>query len=208
MNGQSGDDLTGNYWEEIRHRIQGAGIALEKSFKPDPEKSKNILRTRARELAKGSKKVQKGETYLEVVEFLLADEKYAFELTYIREIYPLTGFTAVPCTPPFVVGVINFRRQILSVIDLKKFLDLPDHGTSDSNRIIILNSDKMEFGILADRILGIGSIPVNAIQPSLSTGTGIRTDYLKGVTEDRLVILDAEKILSGNRILINKKIKV
>ena len=66
----------------------------------------------------------------------------------------------------------------------------------------------MEFGILADRILGIGSIPVNAIQPSLPIGAGIRTDYLKGVTEDRLVILDAEKILSDNRMLINKKIKI
>ncbi len=208
MNGQGRGDSNGNRWEEVRHRIEAGATALEKSFTPGPEERKNILRARARELAKESKKIQKGEAYLRVVEFLLADEKYAFELTHIREVYPLKGLTPVPCTPSFVIGVINFRRRILSVIDLKKFFELPERGISDLNQIIILNSDKMEFGILADRILGIGSIPVNTIQPFLSIGTDIRADYLKGVTEDRLVILDAEKILSDNKMLINKKMKI
>ena len=207
MNGQGGGDLTGNYWEGIRRRIEAGRIALEKSFKPGPEERKDILRARALALAKASKKKQKEKVYLEVVEFLLADEKYAFELTHIREVYPLKGLTPVPCTPSFVIGVINFRRRILSVIDLKKFFELPEHGISDLNRIIILNSDKMEFGILADTILGLGSIPANTIQPSPSALTGIRADYLKGVTEDRLIILDAEKILADNRMLVNKKMK-
>lgn len=55
---------------------------------------------------------------------------------YVREIYPLKEFTPIPCTPPFVLGIINVRGQILSVIDIKKFFDLPEKGLPISTRLL------------------------------------------------------------------------
>lgn len=175
---------------------------------PSADKMKQVLKARARELARdGEKEKTAGET-IEVVEFLLAYEKYGIESSYVREIYPLRELTPVPCTPPFVLGIINVRGQIVSVIDLKKFFDLPERGLTDMNKVIIVHNDKMEFGILADSILGVRPILREEIQPSLPTLTGIREEYLQGVTKEPLVVLDAARILSAKNLVVHEEIEV
>ena len=66
----------------------------------------------------------------------------------------------------------------------------------------------MEVGILADVITGVRIVPINEIQPTLPTLTDRRSEYLRGVTQDRLVILDIQKILSDPTILIDEVIEV
>jgi len=97
---------------------------------------------------------------------------------------------------------MNFHGHILSVIDLRNFFDLPLKGLTELNQVIVLHNDEIEFGILADELLEITKIPLNEIQYSLPTLTGIRADYLKGITKDRIVILDALKLLSDDKIRI------
>jgi len=160
------------------------------------------LRERARALAREPEGIEEDESHLEVVVFMLAHERYALELTHIREVYPLKELTPLPGTPDFVLGIINVRGQILSIIDIKRFFELPEKGLTNLNQVIILESEEMEFGILADEILGTKSIPASAIQASLPTLTGIRADYLKGVTGDRVVILDGEKIVSDEKMVV------
>ena len=77
---------------------------------------------------------------------------------------------------------VNVRGQILSVLDLKKFFNLPEKGLGDLNKIIIIRNEMMEFGILADVIIGTRRIPLEAIQPPPPAVTGIGAEYLKGVT--------------------------
>jgi purine-binding chemotaxis protein CheW len=161
-----------------------------------------ILRERARTLAQRQEGAAGAEEHLTVVEFMLAHERYALELSHIREVYPLRDLTPLPGVPDFVMGIVNVRGQILSIIDLGRFFDLPDRGLGDLNQVIILQSDDMEFGILADEIIGTRSIPQSAIQTSLPTLTGIRAAYLKGVTGDRVVILDGAKVLSDEKMVV------
>jgi len=65
----------------------------------------------------------------------------------------------------------------------------------------------MEFGILADSIIGVRNILLSEIQTSLPTLTGIREEYLKGVTKEREIILDAGKLLSDKSIIVNENVK-
>jgi purine-binding chemotaxis protein CheW len=162
-------------------------------------KKKAILKERAKILAAEEKII--ADQHIEIVEFILAYEKYGIETCFVREIYPLKELTRLPSTPQFLPGIINVRGQILSVIDIKKFFDLPEKGLTDLNKVIILQDEKMEFGILADSISVIRKVPENEIQPSLTTLTGIREQYLKGITRDRIVILDGEKLLSDKTII-------
>ncbi|MFA7383924.1 MAG: chemotaxis protein CheW [Desulfurivibrionaceae bacterium] len=166
-----------------------------------PEEQRLILGERALALAREPEKEETAAS-LEVVEFLLAYERYGIESSYIREVYPLKDLTPLPCTPPFVLGIMNVRGKILSVIDIRKFFDLPQKGLTDLNRVIIVHDDFMEFGILADAILGVRLILVRELQTSLPTLTEIRADYLKGVNEERLVVLDGGAILSDRRIVV------
>src|SRR5712692_1674367 len=188
-------------WPEIHRRLETAQAAVERNLTPALEEKQKILKARAKTLAREPKEEKVAEQYLEVLEFLLAYEKYGIESSYVREIYPLKELTPLPCTPPFVLGMINVRGKILSVIDIKKFFDLPDKGLTDLNKVIIVHTEAMELGILADAILGMRSIPIQEIQPSLPTLTGVRAEYLRGVAKERLVVLDVEKILSNRRII-------
>ncbi len=194
-------------WSQVHQRIEAAQAALAQGSTPTFEEKKTILRARAKALAREPEKEAVNLEYIEVVAFLLAYEQYGIESSYVREVYPLKEFTPLPGTPAFVLGVVNVRGQILSVVDIKKFFDLPEKGLTDLNKVIIIQHDKMEFGILADAVLGVRSIPLAAIQPSLPTLTGIRADYLKGVTGERLVVLDAVKILSDPQIIVHEQVE-
>jgi purine-binding chemotaxis protein CheW len=194
-------------WAEVHRRMEAAQTAIARSAIPSAEEKKRVLRARANALAAEPKEAQGGGEFIEVVAFLLAQESYAIESSFVREVYPLKELTSLPGTPPFVLGVTSVRGQTLSVIDFKKFFDLPEKGLTDLNKLIIVSADGMEFGILADAILGVRSVPLAEIQPPLPSLTGIRADYLKGVTEDRLVVLDAAKVLSDKRIVVQEEPK-
>jgi purine-binding chemotaxis protein CheW len=196
--------ITGNNISEINEKTT---IDLTQKSVPTNERRKKILRARALELAKEQKKTELSDQVIKVVEFSLANERFGIELKYIREVYPLKEITFQPCVPSFVLGIINVRGQIISVIDLKKFFDLPEKGLTNLDRVLIINDNKMGFGILADSILDIRSIPIEEIQPSLPTLKGIREEYLKGVTKERLVILDINKLLSDKKIIVNEEIE-
>ena len=197
--GQNG----GTDWSELHRRLEMSRSAMQQRLSPGIEERRTILRARARFLAQERKGEKELPQSLEVVEFLLASEHYGIELTYIREIHALTEFTPLPGTPAFVLGLTNVRGQILSVIDIKKLFDLPEKGLTDLNKIIVVRTHQMELGILADAVLGVRAIARNEFRTSLPTLTGIRAEYLKGITKDPLVVLDVATILSDERIVVN-----
>jgi purine-binding chemotaxis protein CheW len=166
-----------------------------------------ILRARAQALARPPEHVPAAVTQLEVLEFRLAPERYALETRYVREVYPLKELTPLPCTPPFVLGIVNVRGRILPVFDLKKLFDLPEQGVTDLHRIILIGGNEIELGLLVDAAEGVRSIPADGLQPSLPTFTGIRSEYLKGVTAERLVVLDVARILASPNIIVHEEVE-
>lgn len=191
-------------WNEIHRRIDAVNAAIKNGWAPGPEDRKRILKERAEMLARETAKKVDGES-IEIVEFLLATEHYGIESRYIREVYPLKDYTPLPGVPPFVLGLLNVRGRIISVVDIKKFFDLPEKGISDLNKVIIIADDGMEFGILADTILGVQSIAVRDFASPLLTLTGIREEYLKGVTGERIVVLDGARILADKHIVVHEE---
>jgi len=175
-------------------------------MKNEVNDAKQILRARAQALACISQHAPAAETLLEVLEFHLAQERYAVETRYVQEVHPLKELTPLPCTPPFVLGIVNVRGRILPVLDLKKFFDLPEKGLTDLHRIILVRGNDLELGLLADVIAGVRSIPADSLQPSLPTLTGVRSDYLKGVSAERLVVLDLACILADPKIIVHEEV--
>lgn len=169
----------------------------------DSEKHR-ILKARAANLAREAVLADDKTEALEFTEFLIANEHYGIENVFIREVYPLKEFTPLPGSPAFVFGIINVRGKIISVIDLHIFFDLPDKGISDYSKVIIIHNDGMEFGILADRITGVRRYPLKELMAALPTLTDVRLDYLKGLTRDRLVMLDGGKLLNDPKIIVHE----
>ena len=193
-------------WERIREQMDAAREALEQGFTPSGDEQRRILKARAHELAREPVSSEATANGIEVVEFDLANERYGIALTSVREVCLLRELTPVPCTPPFVLGIINLRGEIRTVIDLKKCFDLPEQGITDLNKILLVRHAEMQLGILADRIRGVRAISPAELQPVLPTLTGRRADYVLGVTSDCLVVLDAKKILSDSSIIVREEV--
>jgi len=181
--------------------------ALSVQVEASPEDKKKILRSRARMLAQEAEKDGAEEKCLGVLAFLLAHEAYAIETAFIREVYPLTELTPVPCTPDYIFGVINIRGQILTIIDMKKLFDLPEKGITNLNRVIIVQEKDMGLGILADEIIGIRNIPKSGLNPPLPTMTGIHAGYIKGVTGEGLILLDMERFLNDRQLIVHEEVE-
>ena len=193
-------------WDRMRANLAAAGEGIARRRALPPGEAAKVLRDRARLLAREAVPEREAADSLEILEFRLALESYGIETRAVAEVFPLKAFTPLPCVPPFVFGVVNVRGRIATVLDLRNFFELPYKGLSDLNKVIIVQSGSTEFGILADAIVGIKSIPLGSLQPTLPTLTGIRQKYLKGVTEDQVVVLDAAKLLSDSSLVVDEQV--
>lgn len=190
--------------EDGRYTDSATSKKKDKTLENPHEDWNSILAARAKTLALPADEVV--NTCIEVLTFTLAYETYCIETAYVREVYPLRDLTPLPCTPLFVMGMINVRGQVLSVIDLRVFFDLPKQGIGDLNKVIILSGEDMEFGILADAVFEVTNLSLDEIQSGLPTLTGVREKYLKGISADRQVILDARKLLTDHQLVIYEEV--
>lgn len=162
----------------------------------------DILRERARALAQVPAAATPATARLEVLEFRLAQENWAVETRFVREVCVLKELTPLPGTPVWLRGIVNIRGRIVPVYDLKKLFDLPEQGITDLHRIVLVQGSDLELGLLVDLTTGVYELPAESLQSSLPTLSGIRSDYLKGVTADRLVVLDLGRILADPKLVI------
>jgi len=192
-------------WDEIYKRLASAVAPILQSFQHKPEEIHRVLEARARLAAKPPPKTDDSE-HMEVLAFSLAGETYGLQSFYIQVVCQLRDLTAIPCTPPFIAGVMNLHGRILAVVDLRKFFDLPIKGLTELNRVIVLKDGENEFGLLADSIEGLCMIARSDLQESFPTLTGIRERFLKGVTNRMLVVLDGARLLCDTGLKVDEQI--
>lgn len=175
---------------------------------PLDSKIQNILRSRAQEIAEAPEEELRIEDQIEILEFVLTGEHYGIESIYAKEVYPIRELTHIPGLPSFVIGIISLRGQILSILDIRRFFELPtQESLGDLNRVIVVHTPEIEVGLLADRIVGVHFLPKKKIQPPLPTLTGIRSEFLLGLTSERLILLDIQKMLKDPRLIVNQEVE-
>jgi len=169
-------------------------------------KERTILKERAELLKLNVKKEEFIGDKLEMLEFILTNERYIIDSTFVTEVIPLKDLTPLPCTPEFILGIINISSRILAVIDIKKFLNLPRKTTTNLNRVILLKYQDIELGILVDEIIGTTITYTNKLQTPIYKLKGIKNDYIEGITKKRLILLNIKKFLIDDVIIINSKV--
>jgi purine-binding chemotaxis protein CheW len=167
-----------------------------------PAAPEQILSTRACALAAEEVRADDAD-HLVVLAFGLGKEIYGIELRYAGGVHPLKDVSYIPGAPDFILGIINMRGKILSVVDLKKTFGLAADASENRKLVILLENTEMEFGLAADSIIGVIRISMDEITASLPTLTGIRSDYLLGVSGDGTVILDGHKLLYAPEMRID-----
>jgi purine-binding chemotaxis protein CheW len=165
-----------------------------------------ILRERAIALAQEPEQKKVASALIDIITFTLAAETYGIESALVREVYPLKDITPLPGVPPYIFGIINVRGQILPVVDLKKFFNLPEKGLGEMNKVIILSNGHMEFGIMADNVNGTQAIELEDILAVPPTVSGIGGKYLKGVTKEHIIVIEAEGLINDEKIIVNEQV--
>lgn len=165
---------------------------------------RTLLKNRARELAKEPEKKEMNSDITEIIEFTLASERYGIESGFVKEVYPIHDFTPLPGVPSFIYGIINVRGRIIAIVDLRKFFNLPDKGLGELNKVVLIHNKRMEFGILTDTVQGIREIFLEDILPVPPTITGIGEEYLKGITKNKIILLNGENILNDEKLFVHQ----
>ena len=137
-------------------------------------------------------------TLVELATFYIGDALCGMDILKIQEINKLMDMTKVPQAPSYVIGILNLRGQIVTIIDLGKKLGLGVTDTTLSSRNIIVNSPGEHVGLLVTRLSDVISADTDKIERAPANMGGIQGEFFSGVykTTDRLIgILDINKVL-------------
>ena len=140
------------------------------------------------------------EERVKLVVFTLLDRHYAFPGAEIKEILPLAKIAYVPGTPDYILGIINVRGDIESVLSGHGALGLPYSEPASGSRILIAESNGVRSGILVDSIEDVSDFPASSIRPPISILDSSIRDYVTGETSyngKSTTVLSVERILKG-----------
>lgn len=162
---------------------------------------REILRRRADALARPADPDFDGEV-LNLLEFRLGPERYAVEVALVREVQPLRHLTPLPGLPPLFPGIVHVRGRIVPVVDLKRFLGIPEAGVADAHEIVLIEAEGTEVGLLADLAVGVGAVPSDSLLRPPAGPADSGGEYVRGLTEAHLIVLDARRILTDPRLVV------
>jgi purine-binding chemotaxis protein CheW len=158
------------------------------------------LRQRAKHYAAPTRQPQTESeaSTLTLLVFELDMEQYGVDATLVERVRFVDHITPVPGVPDFYRGVMNVRGQIITVMDLRRFFGmtvkdevlLPDE-------VVVVAAQGLQIGLLSHYVRGVVSMPVAEVEPMDNM------QYARGVTKDRLVLLDMERLLGDERLIVN-----
>ncbi len=163
-----------------------------------------ILKKRAQQLARKPEIREALSEKLAVVHFVLHPEHYVLEQWFVKEVFTLEDITAIPGTPPFVMGVLIHRGTVITAFNLKELFQLQETGLTEFNKIMIVSDGEHTFGIVTDEILGVVQLNVHTLSPAPDTISEAGRDFIKGISPEGLIFLDAEKLLSSDLMVIDQ----
>ena len=170
-----------------------------------------ILESRAKNLAQLPAKEKDADNIFHALTFTIGDERYAVDIQRVREVHPLTRLSRVPCTPDFVIGAVNIRGHIYSVVDVVRFMGLSSGKLPEDVYILLvqgnISNDKeaLQTCIIAHSVPQVVRIPLKDIQPPSTTISGDAQIYVRGVLDDMTIILDLERILDDPKLIVDEE---
>ena len=148
--------------------------------------------------------LHRGNRQEQYIRFHLGSYNLVLPLERTLEIGHRPAITALPNLPEWLMGVSNIRGEIVSVVDLARFLDLAADRSKIGERFMLVHNNSIKTGFIVDRITGLFHLETDydRIQPDPNHSTGI-SSYVKGIVtlpEETLHILDIEALLASERL--------
>ncbi len=135
----------------------------------------------------------------QLVTFHLEDETYGINVMHVQEVLRVTEIAPVPGAPPYVLGIINLRGNVVTVIDTRSRFCFPPGDIGEASRIVIIESEMQVVGILVDSVAEVVELQGSEIDSAPNVGNEESSKFIQGVaTRDSslLIVVDLNKLLS------------
>lgn len=147
-----------------------------------------------------SQAVESGfDDVIQWVTFKLDNEIYGIRVMQVQEVLRVSEIAPVPGAPSYVMGIINLRGNVVTVINTRSRFGLPLNENDDDTRIVILESDDNVVGVLVDSVAEVVDLKHDQIETSPNVGNDESSKYIEGVAtldSELLILIDINKLLT------------
>ncbi|MDN3378168.1 MULTISPECIES: chemotaxis protein CheW [unclassified Pseudoalteromonas] len=150
-------------------------------------------------LVSNSKNADSNDEVLQWVTFKLESETYGVNVMQVQEILRYTEIAPVPGAPSYVLGIINLRGNVVTVIDTRARFGLMSAETTDNSRVLIIEAEEQVIGILADSVAEVVYLRSSEIDSAPNIGTEESAKFIQGVSNrdgELLILVDLNKLLN------------
>ena len=133
------------------------------------------------------------------VTFIVEHETYGVNVMQVQEVLPMSEIAPVPGAPPFVLGIINLRGNVVTVVDTRMRFGLPPREADDDSRIVVVETDNQVAGILVDGVAEVTYVRDNEVDTAPNVGNDESARYIQGVVsreKDLLILVDVNRLLT------------
>jgi len=135
------------------------------------------------------------------VTFKLDGETYGINVMQVQEVLRYTEIAPVPGAPNYVLGIINLRGNVVTVIDTRKRFGIKPSEIADQTRIVIIEAEKQVVGILVDSVAEVVYLHASEIETPPNVGNEENSKFLEGVCNrggELLILVNLNKLLSDD----------
>lgn len=136
---------------------------------------------------------------LQWVTFRLENETYGINVMQVQEVLRYTEIAPVPGAPSYVLGIINLRGNVVTVIDTRLRFGLPTAEITDQTRIVIIEAENQVVGILVDAVAEVVYLRQSEIETTPNVGNEESAKFIQGVchkNDELLILVDLEKMMT------------
>lgn len=130
--------------------------------------------------------------------FKLADELYGINVMQVKEVLRLTEIAPVPGAAPYILGIINLRGNVITVVDTRTLFGLQRTENSDDSRIIVIELDDQVIGMLVDSVAEVIYLRQSEVERAPNVGTDESTKFIQGVSyhnDELIILLDLNRMI-------------
>ena len=136
---------------------------------------------------------------LQWVTFMLSGETYGINVMQVQEVLRYSEIAPVPGAPSYVLGIINLRGNVVTVIDTRHRFGLEPGEINDNTRIVIIEAEKHVVGILVDSVAEVVYLRQSEIESAPNVGNDDTSKFIQGVchkNDELLILIELDKLLT------------
>ena len=136
---------------------------------------------------------------MQCVTFELDHETYGINVMQVQEVLRYTEIAPVPGAPGYVLGIINLRGNVVTVIDTRNRFGLESGEMTDNTRIVIIETEGHVIGVLVDSVAEVVYLRQSEVENAPNVGNDESAKFIQGVchkNDELLILIELNKLLT------------